>query len=68
MVIDIVRFVNGALSGHSGDACYQAVDSHCFVFIRLVHEYFVHMRFKGRWFGTLHVERPVAFFRLIVVF
>lgn len=60
--------MNGVLSGHSGDACYQAVDSHRFVFIWLVHEYFVYMRLKGRWFRTLHVERPVAFSRLIVVF
>lgn len=68
VVITIVRFVNSALSGHGGDACYRAVDSHFFVFIWLVHKYFVNMRLKRWWFRTLHVERPVAFSRLIVVF
>ena len=68
VVIVIVCFVNSAFPGNSSDACYQTMDGHCSVFIWLVHKYFVYMGLKGRWFRTLHVERPVAFSRLVVVF
>lgn len=68
VVIVIVCLVNSAFPGNGSDACYQAMDGHCSVFIWLVHKYFVYMRLEGRWFRTLHIERPVAFSRLVVVF